>query len=104
MFSAQSTSLGCRNKKNAAGNAGRARGPAPGAASGSDMTPRRGQVHGPGLALELAEDHTIALLERVRFLATFASYLDESFMVRISGGARADGGRAARGERQRDTG
>ena len=40
--------------------------------------------------LELAEDESLALLERVKFLAIFASNLDEFYMVRVAGLKRRD--------------
>ena len=38
--------------------------------------------------LELAQDTTLPILERTRFLAIFASNLDEFFKVRIAGSKR----------------
>ena len=56
--------------------------------------------------LELAEDESLPLLERAKFLAIFASNLDEFFMVRVAGlKRRLDAGiavRAASGLMPRD--
>ena len=56
--------------------------------------------------LELAEDESLPLLERAKFLAIFASNLDEFFMVRVAGlKRRIDAGiavRAASGLMPRD--
>jgi polyphosphate kinase len=56
--------------------------------------------------LELAEDESLPLLERTKFLAIFASNLDEFFMVRVAGlKRRIDAGiavRAASGIMPRD--
>ena len=48
--------------------------------------------------LELAEDETVPLLERVKFCAIYASNLDEFFMVRVAGlWDQVDAGIDARG-------
>ena len=48
--------------------------------------------------LELAEDESLPLLERVKFLAIFASNLDEFYMVRVAGlHDQVDAGIDARG-------
>ena len=44
--------------------------------------------------LELAEDTSVALLERFKFAAIYASNLDEFMQIRVAGPARPGGRRA----------
>ena len=51
--------------------------------------------------LQLAEDPSTPLLERVKFAAIYQDNLDEFFMVRVAEPPRAGRGRARRGRRRR---
>src|SRR5450755_2240154 len=65
----------------------------------ADQAPQSPDLHDPALytnrelswldfndrVLQLAEDDTLPLMERVKFLAIFVTNLDEFFMVRVAG-------------------